>query len=327
MRAIALALLTVAFHAPLLFTASARAETLNWVTYKNQGSGDPHAITIQWFADELSRRTDGKWKIRIHWGGSVAGINEIPNAIENGVGDIGDVVTPYFPDQLLVNNAISYFYPQPESTIELGLLMAVWDQTIPQFREELAKYKMKMVGLRPLESYGLICTKPVRSVADLKGLRLRSYGFALPALITALGAVPVSLNTPETYEALQRNIIDCSPIGPTLAAGFKFDEVAKYYIEVPLGASWGHIIAMNLPKYNALPKDIRETIDAIGQQYLIRYSIEVQKADTAVRNRWRETKKVEIIPFRSISSWRQSRATPASRKCGTSGSAAPRRPE
>lgn len=297
MRLIALATCVVAFGASLLSPQAARAQTLNWVTYKTQGAGDPQAITTQWFADELSRRTNGKYKIRIHWGGSVAGINEIPNALENGIGDIGDIVTPYFPDQLLVNNAISYFWPQPNSAVELGLLMAVWDQTVPQFREELAKYKLKMVGLRPLESYGMICTKPVRSVADIKGLRIRSYGFALPAIINALGAVPVSMGTPETYEALERKIVDCSPVGPTLAAGWKYDEVAKYYVEIPLGASWGHLIAMNLEKYNALPKDIQQILDAIGREYLIQYCIEMQKAEIAVRGRWRETKKVEVIPF------------------------------
>lgn len=277
----------------------AAAETLNWITYKPKGAGDPQAITTQWFADELERRTGGKYKIRIHWGGSLANINEIPAALEKGVGEIGDVVTPYFPDQLPINNAISFFIPQPNSSIELGLLMDVWHRTYPQFGDELKKYNLKVVGLRPLEAYGMICTKPVRKVEDFKGVRVRSYGFALPALIKALGAVPVSMSTPEAYEALSRGILDCSPVGPTLARGWKYDEVAKYYVEVPLGASWGHLIAVNLEKFNKLPKEIQTEIESIGREYLIQYTVRMQQQENDIRRQWRESKKVEVIAFSS----------------------------
>jgi hypothetical protein len=38
----------------------------------------------------------------------------------------------------------------------------------------------------------MICTKPVRTIAEFEGLRIHSYGFALPAIVEAIGAVPVS---------------------------------------------------------------------------------------------------------------------------------------
>jgi TRAP-type C4-dicarboxylate transport system substrate-binding protein len=279
-----------------LTTPMAGAVTLNWITYKPKGAGDPQAITTQWFADELARRTNGEDTIRIHWGGTLAGINEIPNALRDGVGEIGDVVTPYFPDQLPVNNAISFFIPQPNSPVELGLLMNYWHQTIPAFGKELEQYNLKLIGLRPLESYGIICTKPIRSMEDFKGKRIRAYGFALPALIEAIGAVPVSMGTPEAYEALERGILDCSPVGPTLAHGWRYDEVAKYYIDVPLGASWGHLIAMNLDSFNSLDSDLQETMLSIGREYLVRYTTEMLKAEQAVYDAWEESG-VEIIHF------------------------------
>lgn len=297
MRSTVAAGLAAAFGAALACIGAAQAATtLNYVTYKPQGT-DPQASTTQWFADEVAKRTNGEYKVRIHWGGSVAGINEIPNAIENGVGDLGDVVTPYFPDQLLVNNAVSYYWPQPNSPIELGHLMENWHKTIPQFSAELAKYNMKLLGVRPLETYGMICTRPIKTLADLKGLRIRSYGFALPAVIKALGGVPVSLGTPETYEALERKIVDCAPIGITLAHGWKYDEVAKYFIEMPLGATWGHLIAMNMEKFNALPKNVQTALLDIGKEYLPRYCDALNAAEQEIRKRWADTGKVEVIQF------------------------------
>lgn len=281
----------------LCATAASAQTTLNWITYKPQGAGDPQAVTTQWFADELERRTDGEYRIRIHWGGSLSGIGEILNGLNDGVGDIGDIVTPYFPDQLPVNNAISFFWPQPNSTIELGLLMNYWHEVHPQFADELERYNVKMVGLRPLEGYGLICTKPVRTLADFDGLRVRSFGFALPVLIEELGAVPVSMGTPEAYEALERGILDCSPVGETLAHGWRYDEVARYYIDIPLGASWGHLIAMNLDSFNRLPEEVQYEMESIGREYLLRYSTEMIKDALAIRQQWTDSGQVEIISF------------------------------
>jgi TRAP-type C4-dicarboxylate transport system substrate-binding protein len=271
-------------------------------------------VTTQWFADELERRTNGDYKIRIHWGGSLAGPNEIPTAIENGTGDIGDVITPYFPDLLPINNAISFHVPQPLSTVEVGLYMTYWHEIHPEFAAELAKYNMIAVGMRPLESYGILCTKPVRSVEEFKGLRLRSYGFAIPAVVEALGAVPVAMSTNDTYEGLSRGIIDCSPIGPTLARGWKFDEVAKYYVDVPLGASWGHLITMNKAKFDSLPENIQYEIRSIGREYLVRYTTEMLKQDEEIRAAWKGDLGVEVIPFDGAAFTRMVLASPAVKK-------------
>ena len=71
--------------------APAGADTLGWLTYKPQGAGDPQAVTTQWFVDEFARRTGGEHTINVHWGGSVAKIREIPDALTAGVGQIGEI--------------------------------------------------------------------------------------------------------------------------------------------------------------------------------------------------------------------------------------------
>lgn len=295
-RALAMAV-ALAITAGYSGGASAQTKTLNWLTYKPAGAGDAQAVTTQWFADAVDKRTKGAVKVKIHWGGSVAKINEIPDAVGKGLGDMGDVVTPYFPDKLPVNNAISFFIPQPHSSAELGMLMEKWNGKYPQFAGELARYNLKAIGFRPLEPYGMICTKPIRSLDGFKGKRIRSYGFALPALIKALGATPVSMGTPETYEALQRGILDCSPIGPNLAHGWKLDEVAKYYVDVPLGASWGHLIVVNLNSWKSLDPTAQATIQGVGTEYLARYVKQLDVEIGNVKELWKKELKVEVVPF------------------------------
>ncbi|POF28964.1 C4-dicarboxylate TRAP transporter substrate-binding protein [Roseibium marinum] len=288
--AIALGMITAAF------TTEAAADTYKWITFKPQGAGDAQAISTQWFIDEFKKRTGDEHEIEVYWGGSVAKTREIPDSLAAGVGDFGDIVTPYFPDKFPLNNAVGFFIPQPKSTIEISGLMEKWHETYPQFAEELARSNLKAVGFRPLESYGLLCTTPIRSAGDLKGKRIRTYGFAYPALVEALGATPVSVATSEAYEALERSILDCTPIGPALAHGWKYDEVAKYYIEIPLGASFGHLIAMNLDTYNGMDEKTRAIVDQLGKDYAKNYAGELDKTISAVRAGWPE-KGVEVIQF------------------------------
>jgi TRAP-type C4-dicarboxylate transport system substrate-binding protein len=107
------------------------------------------------------------------------------------------------------------------------------------------------------------------------------------------------MSTNDTYEGLSRGIIDCSPIGPTLARGWKFDEVAKYYVDVSLGASWGHLITMNKAKFDSLSEDVQYEIKSIGREYLVRYTTEMLKQDVDIRIAWKNELGVEVIPFDS----------------------------
>lgn len=283
--------------AAALIAATAHAETFTYITYKPQGANDAHANSLQWLVDEFAKRTGGKDTIQVFWGGSVASVRETPEALASGVGDMGDIVTPYFPDQFPVNNAIGFFIPQPLDSRGVGKAMEEWYEKYPQFSEELAKHNLHAISFRPLESYGLLCKQPVSKMADLKGKRIRSYGFAYPALIQAMGATPVTVTTSDTYEALERSIIDCTPIGPALARGFKYDEVAKHYIEMPLGASFGHILAMNLDKYKAMDDKTRAVLDQLGKDYLVEYGNMLEADDARVRKLWKGDLGVDVTPF------------------------------
>ncbi|MGB3742097.1 MAG: TRAP transporter substrate-binding protein DctP [Castellaniella sp.] len=278
------------------FSTSAGAEELRWLTWKAKDAGDVMASNIQWFADQVAARTDGKVTIKVMWGGSAAAQREIPDALSSGVGQIGDVVMPYYMDKFVLNNAFGFFIPQPLNTKQLGDMMAKWHSEYPQFDQEMAKYNLKVVGYRPLESYGLLCTKPVHKLSDLTGKRIRSYGTAYPPLIEALKATPVTVSTTEAYQALQRGIIDCTPTGITYTDSFKYDEVAKYYMNLPFGSNFGQFIVMNLTAYNKLSEEARSVIDSLGRQNVDDFVKRMVPLQEAVRKHWKELG-VQYIDF------------------------------
>ncbi|MEI4470125.1 C4-dicarboxylate TRAP transporter substrate-binding protein [Frigidibacter sp. MR17.24] len=293
-----LSAMAVAMSLPVTLAATtAQADTYRYITYKPEGANDAHARSLKWLVEEFAKRTGGKHKIEVFWGGSVAAVGETPDALANGVGDMGDIVTPYFPDQFPLNNAVGFFIPQPLDSREVGEAMVDWHATYPQFDDELKSQNLHAFAFRPLESYGMLCKQPIASMADLKGKRIRSYGFAYPALIEAMGATPVSITTSDTYEALERSIVDCAPIGPALARGFKYDEVAKYYSEVPFGASFGHILAMNLDSYMGLDDETRAVIDQLGHDYMEEYAAMLEQDETTVREAWKGDLGVTVAEF------------------------------
>ncbi|MBY6092541.1 hypothetical protein [Maritimibacter alkaliphilus] len=186
--------------------SAAQADTEKRITFKPRGAGDAQALTTRWLVDQSAERTVGTHKIEAFWAGSIAKTREIPEVLAAGVGDFGDIITPYVRDPMPLNNAVGVFIPQPMNTLAVGQFMEEMHATYPQFEEELASQNLHAFGFRPLEDYGLLCAKPVKSVTDMKGLRIRSHGFAYPKLIEALGASPVSIAPTEA--ALKRLLVD-----------------------------------------------------------------------------------------------------------------------
>lgn len=276
--------------------APAVADTLTYATWQPEASTDLHATSLHWFAEQLAERTDGAHSLQIYWGGTVAGINEIPDAVENRVADMGDLVVPYFPDQFPLNNVISFHLPQPNSPLELSEMMKALHETYPQFDEELELYNLKLIGLRPLGSYGILCAEPVESLADLEGRRIRPYSVGSAAVLTSLGAVPVQMSTVETYEALQRGVLDCTAIEPVIAHGQLYDEVARHYVDIPLGASWGQFIVINTSVYDGLPDDLRSTLDTLGAEYHLYFTQEQERLTAEVMETWAAEDDFTITP-------------------------------
>ena len=285
-----------AMFAAAIGATTSHAETYTYATHKPQGS-DAHARSLEWLVDEFSKRTGGQHELEIFWGGSVVSVGEAPDAIGSGVVAFGDIVTPYFPDLLPVNNAVGFFIPQPMDPHGVGASMYKWHEEFEPFEQELTELNIHAFGFRPLGSYGLLCKEPIRSLADLQGKRVRSYGAAYPALIEAMGATPVSVPSTETYEALERSILDCTPTDLSQAHGIKYDEVAPYWVQVPFGASFGHLLAVNLDVYNAMDEETRAVVDEIGADYLDYYTELMANLEADVLKTWEEEGTVEVIEF------------------------------
>ena len=94
--------------------------------------------------------------------------------------------------------------------------------------------------------------KPIKSIADLKGLKLRTPSQMSARSISALGAVPVPMPITKLYNALARGTVDGVLVSPTVLHSFKIKEVTRYFASgIPFGSS-PMFIVMNKKSWNKL---------------------------------------------------------------------------
>jgi TRAP-type C4-dicarboxylate transport system substrate-binding protein len=104
-------------------------------------------------------------------------------------------------------------------------------------------------------------SKPIRTIDDLKGMKIRTPSAAQSAQLTALGATPIDMPVTQIYNSLDRGVIDATMIPMSAALDFKLIEVAKYFtVNAPLGRS-PFVVALNKNRYDKLPADLKKIVD------------------------------------------------------------------
>jgi TRAP-type C4-dicarboxylate transport system substrate-binding protein len=103
--------------------------------------------------------------------------------------------------------------------------------------------------------------KPIKTLEDMKGLKIRTPSAAQSAQIEALGATPIDMPANQIYNNLDRGVIDAAMIPMSAAIDFKLIEVAKYFtVNAPLGRS-PFMVCMNKARYDKMPADLKKVID------------------------------------------------------------------
>lgn len=107
------------------------------------------------------------------------------------------------------------------------------------------RFGAKVMTIWPFGPQIFFCNRPVASTADLRALRVRSYTPSMSALLQSFGAVPVTLQLSETYQAIQRGTAECGITSATSAYGANWGEVITHILPVSLASGvQGHFITL-----------------------------------------------------------------------------------
>lgn len=263
------------FSVSLLFNAHAAEQkpvkflytTFFPTTHKQAQLGDA-------WAKEIEKRTNGKVKISYIPGGAFLKGDEIYNGILLGAVDIGMSAFAYnrqlFPAMVAIDFSIGY----PSAKVATSVINDFYKKFRPK---ELADAKVLY-----LHAHGpglLHSRKPVYRLEDLKGMRIRSTDFSAE-VTRALGAAPFVKPQGYTYVLLQDNYVDATWSPMEVLKGWRQAEMINYTIE-PCCTSYtsGFYVAMNLKKWNSLPKDVQRVFGEVSRAWITRHAVAWDSSD------------------------------------------------
>jgi TRAP-type C4-dicarboxylate transport system substrate-binding protein len=163
-------------------------------------------------------------------------------------------------------------------------------------QEEMRQQNLHPLFWHVLDPYYMICRTPVRTLADLRGKKIRSYGEDVPRLYQAVGAVPINLLPAELYESLQKGTIDCTPYSLGTAVSLKLHEVAKYVTFMSIGSPGGWPQFYNLKTWEGFSPETKKLFIDVANDA---QKLELQKivdADAEARKTMKAAG-VEFIDF------------------------------
>jgi TRAP-type C4-dicarboxylate transport system substrate-binding protein len=121
--------------------------------------------------------------------------------------------------------------------------------------------QVKLLGIAPYGAQIFFCQAEVRSLADLRGLTIRTITRTQAELVEALGAKSVSIPFREVFQALEKKSIHCAIASATTGFNAKWYSVSTHLFALPVG--WNQEVhAVNLKAWQKLPESLQIFIEA-----------------------------------------------------------------
>ena len=127
------------------------------------------------------------------------------------------------------------------------------------------RFGAKVLAIWPFGPQVFFCNQPIKTLDDLKTLRVRSFTPSMSKLIEALGATPVSIPFPEVYPSLQRGVANCGVTSPTSANTGKWPEVTSHLLPLSVsGSIQAHLVnaawlaKLTPPQQEAMTRELRQ---------------------------------------------------------------------
>jgi TRAP-type transport system periplasmic protein len=186
----------------------------------------------------IEKDTGGAIKWKLIAGGQIADAKATFTAVKDGLMQAGLGIVTYVPNAIPSVYAIysTNIFGESDPVAASGAALETMYLRCPSCLEELRKQNSVVLAGWTTSAYVLTCREPLRTMADLKGKRVRATGGNAEMLKMA-GMVPVGATLVEAVGLLQRGGLDCQHGIIDWVRTFGYGDVAKYIMDYPLGLS------------------------------------------------------------------------------------------
>jgi TRAP-type transport system periplasmic protein len=225
----------------------------------------PMSKTNEEWGKEIEKRTNNRVKFTYYHGGTLTSSPKMYEGAVKGLSDIGHSVFSYTPGRFPLMDVIDL----PGYTVYNDhITTRIADEIYRKFQpKELSDVHILYVHAHGIGVY-YTAKKPVRTLEDMKGMKIRSAGFAAK-MVSHLGGTPVGMPKADEYDSLSRGVVD-GTVGTTASLkGWRIAEVCKYSTWAPrAGYVSGMFVAMNKKKWDSLPPDIQKVFTEVSREWV-----------------------------------------------------------
>lgn len=232
-------------------------------------------LAAEW-AKEIEKRTDGKVQITMFYGGTLTPADKCYDGVVNGISDIGMSCLSYTMGRFPLSEVLDLPLGIQSGTVATRLVNDFYTKFKPK---ELSDVKVLYLhGHGP----GLLHTKtPVRTLEDLKGMKIRATGTSAK-IAMALGGAPVAMPMSDSYDSISRGVAEGILCPVESLQGWKLGEVIKYTTQ-DYGAAYTitFFVVMNKAKWDALPASVQKVFDQVSEEWIGRTGAAWDEMDKA----------------------------------------------
>jgi len=218
----------------------------------------------------IEERTGGKVKMTVYYAAALAPPPQTFESTVSGVADISEGLVYATPGRFPLTETV--MLPELGLETSLSCSKALWQlyQTVPELQKEWQG--VKMLWLHTTPGIKLITRKkPVRSLEDLKGLKIRVSGATAVKMGKALGFTPVSMGIGDLYLGLEKGVIDGVALPSEILVSRRLGEVTKYVTDIDLGHD-AFFVVMNENSWKGLPDDVKKVIEELSGEWAVEFT-------------------------------------------------------
>ncbi|AVX05945.1 hypothetical protein MXMO3_03442 (plasmid) [Maritalea myrionectae] len=228
----------------LTLTAPAIAAEYNANHFFSERHSMVRGPYVDW-AQRVAERTNGEVTFRVFSAGSLLPPAASLQGLRDGVAQVSYHAGTYTPAELPIANLIGNMAFYNTDPMVMAFASTEFGLTNPAALQEWSKNGIVFGGGYSTSQYFMMCNKPVETLADVAGKRLRMAGGAWTRFAEHIGAVPVSIPSSEMYTGLDTGSLDCAVAAADALDSFSLKdvvtsmntlEIGNYYA----GFEWGY---------------------------------------------------------------------------------------
>ncbi len=240
--------------AAILAAGTAHAQT-SWKLATGYRAESFHTQNLYQFAQEVEQATAGKLKIEVHPNNTLAKLNDIRQAVQDGKAEAGETIMTSLVKDIPIAGADSI----PFVVGSYADAQRLWKLQRPLIETHLAARGLKALYAVPWPPQGLFANRQMRSSADFNGTKMRTYNSTTIRIAELMKAVPVDVAMVDVNKALAEGRMDNMITSAVTGVENKVWGPIKYYYEIN---AWfpKNIVFVNAKAFNALPAATQKTV-------------------------------------------------------------------